>query len=51
MYVTDILAGKKKAYSDLARTINCTKEELDKSLTRLNRLKELRECEGYLCTL
>ena len=42
----DILAGKKKAYSDLARTINCTKDELDQSLMRLTRLRELREEEG-----
>jgi len=46
--VTDILAGKKKAYSDVARQINCTKDELDQSLTRLNRLREMRECEGLL---
>jgi len=48
MALTDILAGKKKAYAELARLINSTKDELDKSLTRLNRLKELRECEGKL---
>ena len=49
--VADILAGKKKAYSDVARLINCTKDELDQSLTRLNRLREMRECEGNLFVL
>jgi len=44
--VADILAAKKKSYSDLARLINTTKDELDKGLTRLNRLTEMRECEG-----
>jgi len=42
----DILAAKKRAYSELARTINCTKDELDQSLTRLSRLREMRESEG-----
>jgi len=41
-----MLAAKKKSYSDLARLINSTKDELDKGLTRLNRLREMRECEG-----
>lgn len=42
----DILASKKKAYAELARVINCTKEEMDKSLTRLNLMKAEREAEG-----
>jgi kinesin family protein 6/9 len=42
----DLLASKKKAYSDVARLINCTKEEMDKSLSKLNRMREQREAEG-----
>ena len=40
------MAGKKKTYSEVARLINSTKDELDKSLTRLDRHKELRESQG-----
>ena len=47
----DILAAKKRAYSELARTINCTKDELDQSLTRLSRLREMRESEGSTSSL
>jgi len=42
----DLLASKKKSYADSARLINCTKEEMDKSLARLDRLREQREREG-----
>jgi hypothetical protein len=47
---SDILASKKKAYADLAKVINCTKDEMDKSLARLNYMKEEREAEGKAST-
>ncbi|XP_053385895.1 kinesin-like protein KIF9 isoform X1 [Mercenaria mercenaria] len=42
----EILATKKKKYTDLARSINQTKVEIDKSRSKLDQLKEDREQAG-----
>lgn len=42
----EILSSKKFAYASLAKEINSTKEEMDRSLARLTKLKEEREAEG-----
>jgi kinesin family protein 6/9 len=46
----DFLAKKKASYADLARSINCTKEELDKSLEKLRCMQQERQEEGDLMT-
>ena len=46
LFLTEILANKKKQYSDLARQINTTKVDIDKSRTKLEELKEEREANG-----
>ncbi|XP_013400973.1 kinesin-like protein KIF9 [Lingula anatina] len=43
----EILAVKKKAYADLARQINSTKVEIDKSRDKLDALKRERESQGF----
>lgn len=43
---TEILAGKKKKYTDLARSINQTKVDIDLSRSKLDQLKEQREQAG-----
>lgn len=42
----EILGVKKRAYASLAKEINSTKEEMDKSLAHLAKLKAEREAEG-----
>ena len=42
----EILAQKKKAYADLARQINITKEEIDNSKAKLDDMKAEREAQG-----
>ena len=42
----EILAQKKKAYADLARQINITKEEIDNSKAKLDDMKGEREAQG-----
>ncbi len=42
----EILASKKKAYADLARQINTTKQEIDITVAKLNKMKEEREAQG-----
>ncbi|XP_060585540.1 kinesin-like protein KIF9 isoform X1 [Ruditapes philippinarum] len=42
----EILASKKKKYTELARTINQTKVDIDKSRSKLDQLKEDREQAG-----
>lgn len=42
----EILAAKKLSYTSLAKEINSTKEEMDKSLARLAKLKADREARG-----
>ena len=46
LFLAEILANKKKQYSDLARQINTTKVDIDKSRTKLEELKEEREANG-----
>lgn len=45
-HFAEILASKKKKYTDLARTINQTKVDIDKSRSKLDQLKEEREQAG-----
>ena len=44
--ISEILAAKKKKYSETARLINQTKTEIDDSRLKLDRLKEEREASG-----
>ena len=46
LFITEILAAKKKKYSELARRINQTKTEIDESRVKLDRLKDEREANG-----
>jgi hypothetical protein len=46
LYISEILAAKKKAYSDMARNINQVKLDIDNSRLKLDRLKEEREDNG-----
>ena len=43
---SEILAAKKKKYTELARSINQTKTEIDASRIKLDRLKDEREATG-----
>ncbi|XP_067928961.1 kinesin-like protein KIF9 [Watersipora subatra] len=43
----EVLAQKKKSYSQLARQINSIKSEIDKTMERLDQLKKDRENEGF----
>ncbi|KAK7506301.1 hypothetical protein BaRGS_00002413 [Batillaria attramentaria] len=42
----EILASKKKAYSDLAKKVNSVKTDIDNTRQRLDRLRMEREAEG-----
>lgn len=44
----EILASKKKKYTELARGINQTKVEIDKSRSKLDQLKDEREANGQV---
>ena len=44
----EILASKKKAYADQARQINTTKQEIDITVAKLNKMKEEREAQGMM---
>lgn len=44
--ITEILASKKKKYTELARQINQTKTDIDTSRVKLDRIKEDRESAG-----
>lgn len=46
MFLVEILASKKKKYTDLARHINQTKTDIDTTRINLDRLKEERESAG-----
>jgi len=47
-FLAEILAAKKLSYTSLAKEINSTKEEMDKSLARLAKLKADREARGIV---
>ncbi len=42
----EILGSKKKAYADLARQINTTKQQIDESKEKLDQLRDSREAQG-----
>lgn len=45
----ELLSQKKKSYSQLARQINSIKAEIDKTMVKLDELKNGRESEGMSC--
>ena len=46
--LSEILASRKKKYTELARSINITKIDIDTTRSRLDNLKDEREAAGKL---